>query len=1013
MRAAHPDKEIEVRPLLGERPSWDRVRAFIQQLKLRGDFRSTETWMLRLTGHTPRPVDGALPAPMPRLTITIPSPDLVKWVTQWTTKNALKAWVAAHPSAVQMDRKEVVVRNDDLEWPLRTSVARETVEHPENFDWNQLGQIRFLRRHSFEHTSGTYRIDLSMVRDAKWSAAFPIADLAKGLQGELHGEAEIEILAHPTEATSALVARDLRNLLETLTQTIGMVPRSEAKEALLAYLEMVAPNLVPAELRDTPAHEFAGAIERKTRGKPRQWFVGYDVTGMNLEHLQEPSDMVKAPTKPQLLDRRTPMVVTEKADGERHLLLSLANGRVYLINNRLQVTTPPLEALPKGRECLLDGEYLADRKLFLAFDCLFDAGADVRKEPFWVKEEREARGRYVRLRRLVDGLRPSDGAAQGARLRLKFFFPVVPSTPTTLLAKAHQMWTQRKTEYDYEIDGLIFVGADRPYHTLTPGQERAAMTDPWVLKWKPSHLLTIDFLVMNPREVPLLAGQAGSAQKPMTEVELYTGMSYRLPQGSHYIAAPFAHSPKTLLPALATVGPAPEPIPTPCVVEFQYDASKPDGQRWIPLRVRHDKTQLHRSDQRRLGRLTDGAWVSGMGANNERVAHDVWRAIQSTVLGREDLFLAITRPEVQDEIRAKRELLDAPLPEHPASQDGRYYAVQEKTKEERERSLVIALRRFHNRVKQKLITAAVQLVRPITSVTKGVPRVKAFDLGAGRGGDLEKYQAAGITYLAALEVSAKELDELNQRYLQLDRKMKAQGGRAFRLQRFHADMRRRLSTGAAALAVESPQAKAVELELYNFFRTNEFSMHMVTSMFAMHYAFDSERSRWSFLHNIYETLQIEGVFVGVAFDGARLMEALEKSPKNELAFVKDEKTFARIVKAYDQPALRPFGQAIDFQFDTITADEHDARREYLIDFNLLEKDLDRVYDIRPVSDEQAQEMGLPAATGPLSDFSDLGFEDLCDAEAAFSQFYRYVVYQKQGPGNMAEVAKIEKLITAA
>lgn len=1009
LRKKYPNHEIEVRPHLErERISGDTVTTLVKDFAQRTDYVRTESWMLRvqakpstLASDTPRWTH-----PKPRLTIMLPMHLVKSTVDTWTDLRALQSWVTANKKSVVMDIKKTIVREEDPEWPVRMSIAEETVESVESFPWHLVDRVRFLRRLSYRHVSNTFQIDLSFVRDAVGKTAFPISGLLSN-PANLHGETEIELLPTPPQEPlhREILSLDLRRILERVLYP-GIVPSSTSKEVLIEYLSRLAPQLVPTELRNTPPASFAHAIATKTNGKLSQWFVGYNVTGFKLEHiLQTNGD--EPLHEPRFLDPRSRMLVTEKADGERHLLLTMSDGRAFFINNRLQVSTAPVQATEGALGCLLDGEYLEDRKLFLVFDCLIDRGEDVRAESFWFKDREGTalRGRYARVRKIVDAMRSADDAPQGSRIRFKVFYPMLSSlTPQELLTQAHAMWTQRSKRYEYMIDGLIFVSADRPYLSITPGAT-AQTTDPWVLKWKPSHMMTIDFLVMNPQPVSVLAATMPDKQVRYTQVELYVGSRFR----NEYIAAPFVPTPRTIFAGMKTVGLTPEPIATPCVVECEYVPGAPEGHRWRPLRVRHDKTQLFKMAQADMHRFHNNTLrFSGVGANNERVAADVWRAIQSKILGREDLFEVVTQPDIQTEIQQRIEELNVAV----SDDTSRYYKNQERTKEDRAKSIIIGLRNFHNSVKHTLIVKTVNYIRELEKENQARPVLRVLDLGAGRGGDLRKYLDADIQLLAALEVSAPELDELQQRYQQLEQSVKAQGGSIFRLERFHGDMRYKLTKGEAGKAVNNAQS-ATELE--NFFQRNDHKIQLVTSMFAMHYAFDTEKSRATLMYNIYRATTLGGCFIGVAFDGARVLEALKKN-KGELVFTKQNQVFARIRSAFsekDSASLRPYGQAIDFQFDTITAGDDDVRREYLIDFQALDKDLKEIYNIQRMTNEEAAGLlGLDtdAPTGHLSDFVPR-FHDLSEGEKAFSSMYRYFIYQKILPGNLVKMMELEKRIS--
>ena len=77
--------------------------------------------------------------------------------------------------------------------------------------------------------------------------------------------------------------------------------------------------------------------------------------------------------------------VTDKADGERYILYTHSDNRVYLINNRLNIKYTGYTHNMK--DSILDGEYITKDKygnklnMFLIFDVYYLKGKNVSKYP--------------------------------------------------------------------------------------------------------------------------------------------------------------------------------------------------------------------------------------------------------------------------------------------------------------------------------------------------------------------------------------------------------------------------------------------------------------------------------------------------------------------------------------------------------------------------------------------------------------------------------------------------------
>lgn len=137
-------------------------------------------------------------------------------------------------------------------------------------------------------------------------------------------------------------------------------------------------------------------------------------------------------------------MVTDKADGQRMFLISSEKG-LFLIDNLLNAHHYYLDKkIPYGT--LIDGEYIDDK--FLAFDCLFYKNQDVRE---------------MNLLERLDILNEIN-------IKTKTFVDI---------QDMNQLW-QRRNDYGYKLDGLIFTPKYEGYNGN-------------ILKWKDDH--TIDVFV--------------------------------------------------------------------------------------------------------------------------------------------------------------------------------------------------------------------------------------------------------------------------------------------------------------------------------------------------------------------------------------------------------------------------------------------------------------------------------------------------------------------------------------
>ena len=121
---------------------------------------------------------------------------------------------------------------------------------------------------------------------------------------------------------------------------------------------------------------------------------------------------------------RENFVVTEKADGERHLMFIAEDGKIYLINTNMNVIfTGAITKEKKIMNSLLDGELIYHDKngafinLYAGFDIYYLNGKDIRTFQFVpsilsgvetsdTSSEKENEYRYLILMKTIELMKP-------------------------------------------------------------------------------------------------------------------------------------------------------------------------------------------------------------------------------------------------------------------------------------------------------------------------------------------------------------------------------------------------------------------------------------------------------------------------------------------------------------------------------------------------------------------------------------------------------------------------------
>jgi len=144
------------------------------------------------------------------------------------------------------------------------------------------------------------------------------------------------------------------------------------------------------------------------------------------------------------------------------------------------------------------------------------------------------------------------------------------------------------------------------------------------------------------------------------------------------------------------------------IVEFSYDFSRDKGWRWIPLRVRYDKTAEYRKNEKQYG-------------NSYTTANENWKSIHNPIT--EEMLCS-----------------GANIPDVLVSEDVYYNKPSGKLMTE-------AMKNFHNLYVKKLL---------IKSVSK--PGDTLIDFACGKAGDLSKWIAARLSFVFGIDYSKENLE---------------------------------------------------------------------------------------------------------------------------------------------------------------------------------------------------------------------------------------------------------------
>jgi predicted NAD-dependent protein-ADP-ribosyltransferase YbiA (DUF1768 family) len=888
--------------------------------------------------------------------------------------------------------------------------------------------------------------DLSMVRSTKkddrglWKQVTRFYDEDKHhniLKEQPAYEIEVELNRQSEEA------RDPQTALTALIQGMGEVLRGIQRN----------PILIRTSVKEKVLAGYA-ALVSASEEPGRRGFRG--VQPVTLERINMSTQIRYS--KPNI---RTGFNVTDKADGLRVMGYCTDKGELFLLDMGLNIYRTGLKKL-QCANTLVDGEWVTQNKkgeavqMFMIFDIYYGLGGEsVTSLPFYTAIP-DAPTRYQALQKwgeawrgeggpisLVKGLTPQSSLKV---MEKKFLFAEgeqnAPSTD--IFTKCSQMLAR---DVSYTTDGLILT------ENRAPIPDRFGVRFSQQFKWKPSHDNTVDFLVKIVKDSETNQDKLSDIIRPDSletvkykTLRLFVGtsadpayddprrtvlMMRKLPSGrpggrgaKKYRMRPVLFSPKEYedsnaslcyleakedlgsgewIVRCSTKGDGPgeatgDPITTNSIVEMRYDPdpSLPSGWNWVPIRVRYDKTE----------RFQSGSIDKTL--NSVETAESVWTSIQEPIT-----HAMITTGAEQPSEEEIKELRISQ--EQKESTSHRYYQKKSTIKNV---GLIKSLANFHNlAIKGGLLT------KPILTSTAfgGAAKKKVIDTSIGKGGDLGRYYD-DASFLLGIDIDADGILDPDEgayrRYL--DRLVEASRSRyveAPPMLFLIGDSTKSYVDGKAGATEEesdmmrsvfgkvSPAAKVPPYVEGKWKGALKEGVDLVTSMFSIHYYFESKEKWEGFLHNLRDTLKVGGFFTCCCFDGNYVTTLLEDIEQGESITGVDETSQATLWKLTKQNTLSErlpetpeegFGHAIDVEFLSIGS----AHREYLVSFGLLVDQL-RSIGVELLTDRDVKALGLPAASQLFGDTYDSDPANtvaypMTEAVKQFSFMNRWFVFRRYG-----------------
>jgi SAM-dependent methyltransferase len=896
-------------------------------------------------------------------------------------------------------RRELEMAPDDVR-------ARELIER-----WQvQKKAFRLIRRWSFAGKG--VRFDLSIVRSTektaagqfKWVKSFREQNLFK--QPPTY-EVEVELLRDegvtPAKALGILVA-GMGEVLRGLQKNPLLITRTQVKNILNRYKELT--------------------------GSDR--FRGVSPVTLELDNMLADGDE-------GVPNIRNGYNVTDKADGLRVLGFCDGAGELFMIDQAMNIYKTGL-ASPACANSLVDAEWVTrdeeNRPIshLLLFDIYYAPGGDkVDTLPFAAVAE----GQDGRYRRLQDWEKEWNSAAQKATMaQVTDANKMKVAVKKFIIARAGDLsiFAAAETMLDipqiYHTDGLIFTP------NAAPLPQKAGDTFFSQFKWKPAEENSIDFLVNFEKDAEaVMQDKVTVTIKPETNetvryktLNLYVKSSgdvaYEDPRTTILFEQPLprlqgkgpGQAPrKRDIPILFNPVDYPDTMASICyrevflddetgdeyvktdgtdeiirdrsIVEMKYVHSNPPGWRWVPLRVRHDKTE----------RLMRGKMERTM--NGKKTAFSVWNSINNPITL--SMIRKGTETPSEEEISRLAESM-------AVTQDvGKKYYERKAPKEDM--MIVTGLRQFHNRYVKENILYKVALA--------GGGK-KVLDVACGKAGDLQKWRRGKASFVLGVDTAGENIrDPASGAYRRyMDTMVSARRDETLPRMVFAiGDSSQPLMDGTAgATPQESDILRSVfgraqpEGPIPTFIQRHaagelRTGVDAVVCMFALHYFFKDMGTLDGLVRNIADTLAVGGHFIGCCFDGDAVFRMLRGLPRGAARVGKEGETpIWSIKKLYDVEELlmdeTSVGLGIDVEFVSIGT----THTEYLVPFELLKS---KLADIGMVllPDAEVKRYGLQGVSGGTDMFeatyalTDKKFP-MSESVKEFSFLNRWFIFKRVAAG---------------
>jgi hypothetical protein len=874
--------------------------------------------------------------------------------------------------------------------------------------WKQTRKIfRYMNRYTFLQKDDEYpfMVDVSIVKSSRKQRD------GKGLISE-----------YTIQNAGVFKSQETYEIeIECVNAKVGLGTKYNTVELLKTELKKTIKYIL-AGLQGTN-YPISYPEQDKIIGQYQHLFQRKDFAGPSSVTLQLSNIVKLAQDQKQTPNITRGYTVTDKADGDRKLLFIAEDGKIYLISTNMQVQfTGAITKKTELYNTVLDGEHIIHDKhknfinRYTVFDIYYMNGVNVRAKEF-VKTnynmsvaapELEKKYRLNLLETVITTLNAVSVVDRVSVSPLvivkKTFYYTISDADDDIFKKCGIINQKIKNQlFDYHTDGLIFTPA---YLGVT-----SEKTWWYSFKWKPVEQNTIDFLVRTKKNTTgsddvKYISSAGVDLSSVVQVNKYKtlilhvgfdrkrhGTPYddmihgRISEEGNEFSSEYA--PTQFFPSdpydqnagicnvslheagnghmLMMTENGEESFEDETIVEFRYDNTRDHQWRWVPIRVRYDKTTGLRSGAKNFG-------------NSYDTANNVWNT----------LYNPIPEEMISTGNNVLNNLVD--------DDDVYYNKVTGEIKTQ-------ALRDFHNKyVKSRLIACVSQ------------PGNTLIDLAVGKAGDLHKWTNARLKFVFGVDISRDNIINKDngacRRYINYRKESRKNNLKTTTTALFvNGNSSKNIRDAAGIVSEKDKQItravfgqgekneETLGKGVYSEYGIGQEGFDVCSIQFAVHYMFKDQQTLHGFLRNVSETTKLGGYFIGTSYDGKILFDKLKNTAEGEsLTTMSGDKKIWEVVKKYNQrdfPADSTCtGYAVDVYQDSINK----YFVEYLVNYDYFTKIIQN-YGFILLETAEYKNLGLPKSTGLFKDLYETMLKDksnyvMSAGEKTISFLNRYFVYKK-------------------